>query len=71
LPRDRTGDLVNSGEITPGELVEYQAPIVATHPLYPYSQDEIVAAYRQRCAMRLPPPAPRPASFGRRSIRRG
>jgi hypothetical protein len=28
LPRDRTGDLVNSGEPTPGEVVEYAAPVV-------------------------------------------
>jgi hypothetical protein len=71
LPRDQTGDVSNiSGEVVVGEpLVEYSARIVETFVACPYSPDEIIAAYRQRCAMRLPPPAPRPASFVRRSLR--
>jgi hypothetical protein len=69
LPRDRTGDLVNSGERTPGELVEYAPPIVDTFPVTPYSFDEIVALHRQRNASRVPPP-PHPGAFRTRSIRR-
>jgi hypothetical protein len=71
LPRDRTGDLANlSGERVAGEAVEYAAPVVDSFPAYPYSADEILAEHRARLAMRLPPPAPRPAPFRHRSLRR-
>jgi hypothetical protein len=54
LPRDRTGDLVNSGEVTPDELVEYRPPIIDTFPANPYTWDEIIALHRQRNASRWP-----------------
>jgi hypothetical protein len=70
LPRDRTGDLVNSGEVTPGEsLVEYQPPIVDVIPEHAYSGEQILELHRQRNAMRVPPP-PRPGSFRHHSLRR-
>jgi hypothetical protein len=69
LPRDRTGDLVNSGEITPGELVEFQGRIVDSFPAYPYSAEECIALHRARNASRVPPPV-RIAPFVRRSLRR-
>ena len=70
MPRDRTGDLVNSGESTPGEfVVEYAAPIVDQFPITPYSAEEIIAAHRSRLAMRIAPPV-RIAPFRHRSLRR-
>jgi hypothetical protein len=70
MPRDRNGDLVNSGEITPGELVEYQAPIIDTIPAYPYSPAECIALHRAaHNAMRVAPAA-RISPFVRRSLRR-
>jgi hypothetical protein len=69
LPRDRTGDLVNSGEVTPGELVEYAAPITETFPEHGWSGEQIIALHRQHNAMRVAPP-PRPGPFVRRSLRR-
>jgi hypothetical protein len=69
LPRDRTGDLVNSGKITPGELVEFQGRIVETFAAYPYSAEECIALHRARIASRLLPPV-RIAPFVRRSLRR-
>jgi hypothetical protein len=75
LPRHRdhndvVGNLAPEGERVVGELVEYAVPIIDVIAAYPYSQDEIIAAYRQRCAMRIPPPAPRPAAFRHRSLKR-
>ena len=69
MPRDRTGDLVNSGERSPGELVEYRAPIVDTFPFQQYSGEQILEMHRQYNAMRV---APRPSikPFVRRSLRR-
>jgi hypothetical protein len=58
MPRDRTGDLVNSGEVTPGELVEYAPQIVDQFPVTPYSFDEIIALHRQRNLARALPPYP-------------
>lgn len=57
------------GNLPPGELREYRAPITETHPLNPYSWDEIIAAHRARNASRVAPP-PRPAPFRNRSLRR-
>jgi len=71
LPRDRTGDLVNSGERTPGELVEYAGLITDTFAANPYTWDELIAMHRQRNATRTAPrPALRPFNT-HRSLRRG
>lgn len=70
MARDRTGDLVNSGEFTPGEqLVEYAAPIIDSFPVAPYSQEQILELHRQRNALGVPPP-PRAGSFRSHSLRR-
>jgi hypothetical protein len=70
LPRDRVGDLVNSGEKTPGEIVSYEPRIVEIHDFAPWSADEIIAAHRLANDARA---APRPSikPFTRRSLRRG
>lgn len=72
MPRDRTGDLVNSGERTPGEMpAEYAALITDTFPANPYSFDEIIEMHRRRNSARTAPrPALRPFNANR-SLRRG
>jgi hypothetical protein len=57
------------GNLPPGELAEYAAPIVAIHPFYPYSADELIEAHRARNASRVAPPV-RPGPFRHRTIRR-
>jgi hypothetical protein len=65
-----SGDLVNSGEKTPGEIVSYEPRIVEIHDFAPWSADEIIAAHRLANDARA---APRPSikPFTRRSLRRG
>jgi hypothetical protein len=77
LPRELSDALPIPAPLAPGERclgelpVEYQAPIIDTIPAIPYDADEGIAFHRvAHNAMRVAPP-PRPASFVRRSIRRG
>jgi hypothetical protein len=72
LPRDRTGDLVNSGERTPGEtIVEYQPRIIGTVPECGWSwadrleQHRLDNFYPRRDVVR-----PAVPSFKTRSLRR-
>jgi hypothetical protein len=76
LPRDRTGDLVNSGEVTPGEvafgvsntLVETGLPFARTYD--PQAElERIRAIYRAEAAGQRAPRQPT-AKFHFRSLRR-
>lgn len=68
--RDRTGDLIPSGESVAGEVLPFEARIIETYPFCPYSAEQIIAAHRHRNAWR-DPPAPRIAPFRHhRSLRR-
>ena len=69
-PEKAKGNLASAGPRVDGEVVEYAPPVVEQFAAYPYSANEILAEHRARLAMRLPPPAPRPAPFRHRSLRR-
>jgi hypothetical protein len=72
LPRDRTGDLVNSGEVTPGEVVAPVEFVETGHfRQYDYQTElaRIRSIYRAEAAGQR---APRPplARFHTKSLRR-
>jgi hypothetical protein len=81
MPRDRTGDLVNSGERTLGEvIVEYAPLLLDSFPVRPSSPEQILEAHRLNNDIRDPrahglwrvAETPRPsAPFIRRSLSRG
>ena len=69
LPRDRTGDLVNSGERTPGELVEYAPRVVEAIEGINYTVETVLWAHHRNPFRRRARPLA-PASFRHRSLRR-